>query len=246
MSLDVTLKNLVQSVDRINDRMDNLLAGSHVVNAPRIPVAPIDAAPSAFIPSQRTRRTAERSRVPAAISAVYRNRVWELFLETGGARARTVSDLMIALLAEGYSLVTPMDVRTWIARWELLGRLRRTADDRIPSYELVDGGRDRAYVDERFLVPTEADPVPLLLRLAFDEFSASGRKVLHTRTLAAALGISSYLFGAHLGPLVRESGALRPAGNVREVPGGPLAPGYSEECLRQTVAAYEAKAEQEA
>ncbi|WP_143570787.1 hypothetical protein [Streptomyces acidiscabies] len=158
------LKNLVQSMDQMNNRMDNLLAGPLVANAPRIPAAPADATPSAFIPAQRTRRTAEQSRVPAAIVAVSRGRVWELLLETGGTRARTVSDLMISLLAEGYSHVTPRDVRTWPALWELLGRLRRTTDDRVPAYELVDGGRDRAHVDERFLVPTADDPVPLLLR----------------------------------------------------------------------------------
>ncbi len=171
-----------------------------------------------------------------------RDRTWGLLLETGGKKTKTVSDLTIALLVEGHSHVTPRNVATWLTRWELLGRIRMIANHPAPSYELVDGGRDRTQVGKQLLVPSSDDPVPLLLRAAFDEIGASGKKWLHTRTLAAAAGIRSYEFGAYLGPLVRAVGVHRPPQKVREVPGGPLAPGYTEECLRQAVAAYEAGA----
>ncbi|MEU6352917.1 hypothetical protein ABZ896_26920 [Streptomyces sp. NPDC047072] len=180
--------------------------------------------------------------MPPGITAVSRDRAWELLLETGGKGAKTVSDLIVALLAEGHSHVTPRNVAAWLTRWELLGRIQATDNRPAPAYELVDSGRDRTRVDPRLLVPSSDDPVPLLLRAAYDEIRASGKKWLHTRTLAASAGFRSYEFGAHLGPLVRAVGVHRPAQNVREVPGGPLAPGYTEECLRQAVAAYEAGA----
>jgi hypothetical protein len=239
MSSHATLEDLALPVSQMNKLLSEMLSSS----TPRAAATPTYTAVSPLIPPQRTRRTDEKRRVPPGITAVSRDRTWELLLETGRKRSRTVSDLTIALLAEGHSHVTPRNVATWLTHWELLGRIRCAANHPAPAYEVVDGGRDRTQVDQRLLVPSSSDdPVPLLLRAAFDEIRVSGKKWLHTRTLAAAAGIRSYEFGAHLGPLVRAAGVHRPTQKVREVPGGPLAPGYTEECLDQAVAAYEASA----
>jgi len=240
VSTNLALEGLTQAVREQNSLLAEVI--SLVTSQATAGTAPVKLEP--LIPLQRTpSRGVDKKRVPGEIATVTRNRTWALLLKTEGKSSKTASDLVISLLAEGYSYVTPRDVAGWLTRWERLGRIRCVTAVPAPSYELVDGGKDRRVMDRRLLTPSEDDPVPILLRSAFDEVVESGKDGLQARTLAAAAGIQSYRYGAHLSDLMRHVGVVRPAHRkLREVPGGPLAPGYTEECLGRAVAAYEAAA----
>ncbi|MEU6914059.1 hypothetical protein [Streptomyces olindensis] len=200
-----------------------------------------------LIPRQRTRRSGGRERpglVPAEFIALSRNRAWEVLSSADREEGCTSDELLSSLRHEGHVHLSRSHVDGWITYWERLGRVRRLADCEAPAYAVVDDRLMRPLAEAFAGHSTFGDPVPYLLRAVLTEVEASGKGCLYTGTIAAALGVSAYELGATLCPLLRSVGVHRPGdGRVREMPGGLLAPGFTEECLRTAVAAFEVRAE---
>ncbi|MFI6281583.1 hypothetical protein [Streptomyces sp. NPDC050988] len=201
-----------------------------------------------LIPRQRSERSGGRacpSRVPTEFTALSRSRAWELLSLAGMDEEHTASDLLGSLRDEGHVHVKQPDVDEWLLRWEQLRRVRRVGNSGVPAYVVVDKRPTRPLAEVVGLASSPEDPVPYLVRVVLDEVETSGRECLHTGTIASALGVSPYELGASLCPLLRSVGVHRPGtGRVREVPGGLLAPGFTEACLRKAVTAFETKAEE--
>ncbi|MDI3402869.1 hypothetical protein [Streptomyces cavernicola] len=176
----------------------------------------------------------------AAPSATPRSRAWEVIQGADMGHGMTADELLGRLQSEGYADLRVATVQGWLSYWNGVGSLRRVPGAVFPTYVPNSKGTFHSLTGKLAPTPSGNDPVPPLLReaqLAVQE--AGGR--MHSGELAASFNVNPYELGTQLSGLLRRVGIRRPAeGKVRSGPRGQLAPGFTEECLNQAIAIFEA------
>ncbi|MGI5451510.1 hypothetical protein ACQEVM_38260 [Streptomyces sp. CA-243310] len=142
-----------------------------------------------------------------------------------------VGTLRRALAAEGRP-VTEGQARGWFDEWSAQGQVQRVDADRYLRSDLL--------LDSPTLAT--GDHAPLLLRRAHQILTASPKKEMATRELAAALNENVQIVGGELCSMLREVGVPRPnRGRVTARYGGetgPRLPGFTAETLGEAIAIY--------